>query len=164
MQAAEQVMTQVGALPGMSEDDITTASVSLQPQYSWNNTTQTSEITGYTFTQSLEVCVLGGVGGGVGGSTACGGHPCICLSLPPDGAVCATQHAAVLPTLLVTTEVATAQAPNGQPAHSCQNPSLQIKVANLTNDLLGQVIDTAVQAGGDNMRIDSVQVCSTASC
>lgn len=85
--AAEQVMTQVGALPGMSEDDITTASVSLQPQYSWNNTTQTSEITGYTFTQSLE-----------------------------------------------------------------------IKVANLTNDLLGQVIDTAVQAGGDNMRIDSVQV------
>lgn len=34
---------------------------------------------------------------------------------------------------------------------------LQAKVLNLTNDVLGAVIDAAVQAGGNNVNIDSIQ-------
>jgi uncharacterized protein YggE len=34
---------------------------------------------------------------------------------------------------------------------------LQVKVLNLTNDVLGAVFDAAVQAGGDNLQIEAIQ-------
>lgn len=124
-QATEAVVAQVSALPGMSEDDITTLSVTLQPQYTWSDITQTSNITGYSFTQSLQV--------GCSAGTAQRQRPTCCQ------AARGTWNAAPR-------------------AHRTPWHWLQVKVANLTNDLLGSVIDTAVAAGGDNIRIDSIQV------
>ena len=40
------------------------------------------------------------------------------------------------------------------PGYDC----LQVKVYNITNDVLGSVIDTAVQAGGNLVQIDTIQV------
>lgn len=84
--ATTDVTTAIGAVPGMSEDSVTTLDVSVQPQYNYPRDGGEPTINGYLFSQRL-----------------------------------------------------------------------QVKVVNLTNEMLSAVIDAAVLAGGDNLNIDNIQ-------
>lgn len=86
-EVAAAVIAAVGAVGGVNGGDITTLDVSVHPQHTWDNVRNVQLITGYTFSQRI-----------------------------------------------------------------------QVKVLNLSNDVVGAVIDSAVQAGGDNLMVDTIQM------
>lgn len=55
LQATTDVTTAIGAVPGMSEDSVTTLDVSVQPQYNYPRDGGEPTINGYLFSQRLQV-------------------------------------------------------------------------------------------------------------
>lgn len=55
--ATNATLAALQAINGISPTDITTTSISLQPNYVWDQGTQANKLTGYVFTQTLQVTV-----------------------------------------------------------------------------------------------------------